>query len=97
MLFLNLKIQFEFVFYKFLLFPIKIFYNYNLILLKYKLILNTDDKSFSGEGRVVKRDIISEPIQMHSLSQSAEFSLPPLSVLYYEYKPTAKRGRKKGS
>ncbi len=64
---------------------------------EYKLILNTDDKAFGGSGLTIPKTIKSEDISMHGLSQSAELYLPPLSVLYYEYKPTAKRGRKKGS
>lgn len=62
---------------------------------KYKLVLNTDDESFGGNGREVRKEIISESVPMHGCSQSAEFSLPPLSVLYYEIKPAAPRGRKK--
>ena len=61
---------------------------------KYKLVLNTDDVSFGGYGCEASGEIISEPTEMHGCKQSAEFSLPPLSVLYYEYKPTAARGRK---
>ena len=64
---------------------------------KYKLVLNTDDAAFGGNGIEVKSEIVSEEFSMHGCKQSAEFTLPPLSVLYYEYKPTATRGRKKGT
>ncbi len=64
---------------------------------KYKLVLNTDDAAFGGNGVAVASEIISEEFSMHGCRQSAEFTLPPLSVLYYEYKPTAARGRKKGT
>ena len=62
---------------------------------KYKLVLNTDDKKYGGNDCAVLSELKAEPIPMHSCKYSAELTLPPLSVLYYEYKPTAKRGRKK--
>ncbi len=62
---------------------------------KYKLILNTDDVAFGGGGCEVKKEVTSQLEPMHGCKQSAEFTLPPLSVLYYECKPTAKRGRTK--
>ncbi len=62
---------------------------------KYKLVLNTDDKKYGGKGAACIKEIEAEDIAMHGYKQSAEFELPPLSVLYYECKPTAKRGRKK--
>ncbi|MBR3594299.1 MAG: 1,4-alpha-glucan branching protein GlgB [Clostridia bacterium] len=62
---------------------------------EYKLLLNTDAPEFGGWGDEVKQKIVSEAEPMHGCNQSAEFTLPPLSVLYYEFKPTAARGRKK--
>ncbi len=62
---------------------------------KYKLLLNTDSAQFGGADNAVKAELKTEKIQMHGCKQSAELSLPPLSVLYYEYKPPVKRGRKK--
>ncbi len=62
---------------------------------KYKLVLNSDDKAFGGSGAPCKAELETEDIKMHGCKQSAELSLPPLSVLYYEHKPTAKRSPKK--
>lgn len=60
---------------------------------KYNLVLNTDDAAFGGKGNDCVTSLTVEPEPMHGCKYSAEFSLPPLSVLYYEYKPTS--GRKK--
>ncbi len=64
---------------------------------KYKLVLNTDDKAFGGSGSPCLAELEAEPVKMHGCKQSAELYLPPLSVLYYEYKPArkTKRGAKK--
>ena len=69
----------------------------------YKLILNTDDKQFGGYGCDVTEKLTSEAVPMHGYEYSSELKIPPLSVLYYEFKPTAnkktgaKRAPKKGS
>jgi 1,4-alpha-glucan branching enzyme len=61
---------------------------------KYKLVLNTDDKKFGGKGGPVETVLTPEEEPMHGYKYSAELELPPLSVLYYEYKPTAKARKK---
>ncbi len=61
---------------------------------KYKLVLNTDDEKFGGKGGPVIKSLTPEAEPMHGCKYSAELELPPLSVLYYEYKPTAKARKK---
>ena len=60
----------------------------------YKLVLNTDSSEYGGSGGEVLEKLTAESVAMHGCKYSAELTLPPLSVLYYEYKPTAKSSRK---
>ncbi len=49
----------------------------------YKLILNSDDKKYSGEGAIVNEELVTD-------NETAEFknrirvTIPPMSVLYYK-------------
>ncbi len=60
----------------------------------YREVFNTDDTAFGGSG-VTNDRVKSEPVPMHGQEQSIALSLPPLSVMYFEYKKTP--GRKAGA
>jgi len=52
----------------------------------YKLILNTDDKKYGGEGKYkVKKRQMSEHWVCDGMGYSIETALPPLSMLAFEY------------
>ena len=57
----------------------------------YELLLNSDAVKYGGWGNELP-EIVAEESPWGDLNYSAEFTLPPLSVLYY--KPRAKRGKK---
>ena len=53
---------------------------------KYRLILNTDDPGFGGNGTFkIKKTQIAEYKVCDGMGQSIETSLPPLSMLVFEY------------
>lgn len=51
----------------------------------YKLLLNSDEKKYGGNGEELK-PLIIENIPFHGLSYSAEFTVPALSAIYYKCK-----------
>lgn len=48
----------------------------------YKVIFNSDDTDFGGEGRGNKEKIKSEEVNMHGFEQSIVLDLPPMSTIY---------------
>lgn len=48
----------------------------------YKVIFNSDDIDFGGEGRGDKEKIKAEGINMHGFEQSISLDLPPMSTIY---------------
>ncbi len=50
---------------------------------EYSLVFSSDDKSFGGSDGALKK-VISEKIPFHGLEYSAEFEIPPLSVVFYK-------------
>ena len=50
----------------------------------YKQILNTDHEKYCGGGFGVVRSIKAEKIPSHGLDYSAEITLPPLAVMWFE-------------
>ncbi len=53
---------------------------------EYEIVLNTDSVEFGGNGEVKKRLITTAPEPMHGFEQSAEFTIPALSVMYLKLK-----------
>ena len=50
---------------------------------KYELVFSSDDEIFGGSGGGLKR-VSSQKIPFHGLEFSAEFEIPPLSVMFYK-------------
>ena len=50
----------------------------------YKVVLNTDDKEFGGEGFVKTKTYKAEEKPMHGLDYSIELDIAPLSAIYLE-------------
>ena len=50
----------------------------------YKVVLNTDDEVFGGNGCLTEKSFRSQKQPMHGFENSIELHLPPLSVLYLE-------------
>ena len=48
----------------------------------YKVLFNSDDVAYGGEGRGNKDKIKAETINMHGFEQSISLDLPPLSTIY---------------
>lgn len=48
----------------------------------YKVIFNSDDEAFGGEGNGNKEKIKTENINMHGFTQSISLELPPMSTIY---------------
>jgi 1,4-alpha-glucan branching enzyme len=51
---------------------------------KYKQILNTDSEAYCGGGFGMVKTITAENIPSHGLDYSAEITLPPLAVMWFE-------------
>lgn len=48
----------------------------------YKIVFNSDDVDFGGEGKGNKGKLKTESINMHGFEQSISLDLPPLSAIY---------------
>lgn len=48
----------------------------------YKIVFNSDDVEFGGEGKGNKGKLKTESINMHGFEQSISFDLPPMSAIY---------------
>ena len=57
----------------------------------YKVVLNTDDKAFGGEGLVKKVSYKASAKPMHGFDYSIELDIPPLSALYLEKSAATKK------
>lgn len=55
---------------------------------KYKLIFNSDDFSFGGNGYSIKKSVISANILIDGFKNSITLNIPPFSGLYYKHKKT---------
>ena len=53
---------------------------------EYRLVLNSDDAAFGGDGVKLKKTVQSQPIPFHGLEQSIELTIPAMSVQFYEVK-----------
>ena len=56
----------------------------------YKIVLNTDDTQFGGQGTLDVKSFKAEKVPMHGYEYSINLHIPPLSVLYLERR-TVKR------
>lgn len=61
----------------------------------YRVLLNSDDIAFGGEGNGSSGIIKTEDLPMHSCEQSMVLDLPGFSVLYLELAKERKKGRRK--
>lgn len=48
----------------------------------YKIVFNSDDVEFGGEGKGSKGKLKTESINMHGFEQSISLDLPPMSAIY---------------
>ena len=53
---------------------------------EYEIVLDTDCVAFGGDGVITKKLIKTQSKPMHGFMQSAEFTLPALSVMYLKLK-----------
>jgi 1,4-alpha-glucan branching enzyme len=53
------------------------------------LKLNSDDPLYGGSGASVSRRLVAKQIYLNGFSYGAAMSLPPLSALFYSFKPKA--------
>ena len=53
---------------------------------EYEIVLNTDSVEFGGNGEVTTKLIKTELEPMHGFEQSAEFTIPAMSVMYLKLK-----------
>lgn len=60
---------------------------------KYKVVFNTDDVQFGGEGRKYKKTVSARKVPMHGKDDSISLILPPLTALFM--KKTAVRRKEK--
>ncbi len=51
---------------------------------KYRVVLNSDDKKFGGEGKLKKKTYNTKNVSWHGKENSIEIDLPRLSCLYFE-------------
>mgnify|MGYP004610108395 CR=1 FL=1 len=58
---------------------------------EYKVIFNTDDKEYGGQGVSTTKKVKSKAEPMHGLSHSISVDLPPLSAMYLERIHTRKK------
>ena len=58
---------------------------------EYKVIFNTDDKEYGGQGVSTTKKVKSKAEPMHGLSHSISVDLPPLSAMYLEKVHTRKK------
>lgn len=61
----------------------------------YRVLLNSDDIAFGGEGKGSSGILKTEDLPMHSCEQSLVLDLPGFSVLYLELAKERKKRRKK--
>lgn len=52
----------------------------------YKIVFNSDDVEFGGEGKGNKGKLKTESINMHGFEQSISLDLPPMSAIYIKNK-----------
>lgn len=52
----------------------------------YKIVFNSDDVDFGGEGKGNKGKLKTESINMHGFEQSISLDLPPMSAIYIDRK-----------
>ena len=53
---------------------------------EYEVVFNSDCSEFGGNGINIKSTVKTEPIAMHGFEQSAEFTIPAMSVMYLKLK-----------
>ena len=51
---------------------------------KYRLVFNTDDVKFGGEGRKHKKTVSAKKVPMHGKDFSISLILPPLTALFLQ-------------
>jgi 1,4-alpha-glucan branching enzyme len=51
---------------------------------KWREVLNSDSKLYGGSNKGNLGRVTAQPIPMHNQSHSAEFLLPPLSVIAFQ-------------
>ena len=54
----------------------------------YKIVFNSDDAAFGGDGVIKTKTLKTEKSEMHGLDYSLELTLPAMSVLYLEHVPS---------
>ena len=59
---------------------------------KYRVVFNTDDRRFGGEGRKYKKSVTARKKPMHGKDTSISLTLPPLTALFM--KKTVERRKK---
>ena len=59
---------------------------------KYRVVFNTDDRRFGGEGRKHKKSVTARKKPMHGKDTSISLTLPPLTALFM--KKTVERRKK---
>ncbi len=53
---------------------------------EYEVVFNTDSAEFGGDGVHVRKTVRTEAVPMHGFPQSAEFTIPAMSVMYLKRK-----------
>ncbi|MGF1688168.1 1,4-alpha-glucan branching protein GlgB [Photobacterium japonica] len=56
----------------------------------YELVLNTDDSQYWGSQAEVQAVLKTQKVVSHGLKQSIALDLPPLSTVFYRFKPAKK-------
>ena len=59
---------------------------------RYKIVFNTDDTKYGGEGKVTKKSLVAKKQPAHGRPYSIEFTVPKFSTLYLEHVPEKKDG-----
>ena len=52
---------------------------------KYKLILNSDDENFAGNGNLIPKTVKTEDVIYNNQKQSIQFNLPAYGAIVFEY------------
>ena len=52
---------------------------------RYRLVLNSDDVEFGGDGNKVQENIVAEPIECDYKDYSISFNLPPFSSVVFQF------------
>ena len=61
---------------------------------EYEVVLNTDDKKYSGYGSFADKKYKTESVSMHGFQNSISLNIPPSSVLYLKHSPKKTGGKK---